>query len=96
MGRSWVPLRSVATITIPKQEIDTPDSESLCESLFFTPGHALPEHRPIGGINRLRLAVYLASVDRRRRSSPANHMNSAEEMSRARSCVGDACGGRAE
>ena len=61
-----VAFRSVATITMPKQEIDTPESAAPCESLFFTPWHALPEHRPIGGINRLRLAVYRASVGRRR------------------------------
>ncbi|MEK1942330.1 MAG: hypothetical protein AAAB16_18325, partial [Pseudomonas sp.] len=26
----------------------------------FNPWHALPEHRPLGGINRLRKAVYEA------------------------------------
>jgi hypothetical protein len=62
-----VEFRSVATIKIPKQDIDTPEADSRCESLFFTPWHSLPEHRPIGGINRLRLAVYQASVDRRRK-----------------------------
>jgi hypothetical protein len=64
---SDVAFRPVATITLPKQEIDTPESESRCESLFFTPWHALPEHQPVGGINRLRLAVYEASVGRRRK-----------------------------
>lgn len=61
-----VPFRLVATIAIPKQEIDGPDADPRCESLFWTPWHALPEHRPIGGINRLRLAVYEASIARRR------------------------------
>jgi hypothetical protein len=62
-----VPFQSVATIAIPKQEIDDPDADSRGESLFWTPWHALPEHRPVGGINRLRLAVYEASIARRRR-----------------------------
>ena len=29
-----------------------------CDNLSFNPWHSLPEHRPIGGINRLRKAVY--------------------------------------
>jgi catalase len=64
-----VPFRSVATIVIPKQEIDGPGADARCESLFWTPWHALPEHRPVGGINRLRLAVYQASIARRRQGA---------------------------
>ena len=30
------------------------------ENLSFTPWHALPEHRPLGGINRARKAIYRA------------------------------------
>jgi len=30
----------------------------FCENLTYTPWHALPEHRPLGGINRVRRAVY--------------------------------------
>jgi hypothetical protein len=32
--------------------------------LSFNPGHALPEHRPIGGINRLRKAVCIYRLER--------------------------------
>jgi hypothetical protein len=64
-----VPFRSVAKITIPKQEIGATGAESDCEPLFWTPWHTMPEHRPVGGINRLRFAVYQASVGRRRKSS---------------------------
>ena len=32
-----------------------------CESLFFTPWHGVAELRPLGGINRMRKAVYEAS-----------------------------------
>ena len=28
------------------------------EHLSFTPWHSLPEHRPIGGVNRIRKTVY--------------------------------------
>ena len=62
-----VAYQSVAKIAIPKQDLNATEGEARCEALFFTPWHTLPEHRPVGGINRLRLAVYRASVDRRRK-----------------------------
>jgi prostaglandin-endoperoxide synthase 2 len=54
------PFVTVARITIPRQNFDTPDQRALGEALSFTPWHALPEHRPLGGINRVRRAVYEA------------------------------------
>lgn len=56
------PFVSVATITIPAQNFETDERRALCESLTFTPWHGIVEHRPLGGINRLRLAVYEAST----------------------------------
>ena len=50
--------RKVATIRIPRQELQ---SQIFAENLSFTPWHSLPEHRPLGGINRVRRAVYEAS-----------------------------------
>jgi hypothetical protein len=29
--------------------------------MVFNPWNCLPEHRPLGSVNRIRLAVYLAS-----------------------------------
>lgn len=55
----------VATITIAPQDFETPERIALGESLTFTPWHGLVEHRPLGGINRLRLAVYEASTQLR-------------------------------
>jgi catalase len=55
------PYVQVATIRIPKQNFDTPERDAFCENLSFTPWHSLPEHRPLGGLNRLRRAVYLES-----------------------------------
>jgi hypothetical protein len=52
---------SIARITIPPQEFDSPEQRVKCERLFFTPWHGITDHRPLGGINRLRKAVYLAS-----------------------------------
>lgn len=57
---------TVATLSIPPQHVDASgELAARCESLSFNPWHALAEHRPIGGMNRLRKLVYLASVHRR-------------------------------
>jgi hypothetical protein len=63
------PFVKVGTITIPPQDFETSERRALCEGLVFTPWHAIAEHRPLGGINRLRRAVYEASA--RFRHSPA-------------------------
>lgn len=57
---------TVATLRIGIQIVD-PDGAlaQQCESMSFTPWHALAEHRPMGGINRLRKAVYEASFNHR-------------------------------
>jgi len=52
------PFVKVARLTIDAQELDTPARMAHCENLSFTPWHAVPEHRPLGGINRTRKVVY--------------------------------------
>lgn len=52
------PYRKVATIRIPPQTFDSPEQTAFCEHLSFTPWHTLPEHRPLGGLNRARKVVY--------------------------------------
>jgi hypothetical protein len=52
------PFRRVATVVIPLQTFDTPAQMTFCENLSYTPWHSLPEHRPLGGINRARRVVY--------------------------------------
>lgn len=54
------PFVAVARITIPRQNFDTEAQRELGENLSFTPWHALPEHQPLGGINRVRRVVYEA------------------------------------
>jgi catalase len=57
---------TVATLRIPPQKIDiSGDLATRCESMSFNPWHALAEHRPMGGMNRLRKVVYLASTAKR-------------------------------
>lgn len=54
------PFHKVATISISKQDFDTPERDRFGENLSFTPWHSLPEHRPLGGINRARRFTYNA------------------------------------
>jgi hypothetical protein len=58
----------VATLTIGVQDVDSPEGRALaeeCEAMSFSPWNALAEHRPMGGMNRLRRAVYLATQAKR-------------------------------
>jgi hypothetical protein len=57
-SESAAPFVPVARITIPRQDFATPERDALCENLSMTPWHALLEHRPLGGINRVRKVVY--------------------------------------
>lgn len=52
------PFATLARIRIPRQTFRSPEQQTFCENLSMTPWHSLPEHRPLGGINRLRRAVY--------------------------------------
>lgn len=54
------PFVKVATLRIPKQKFRSPQRDALAESLAFSPGHALPAHAPIGGLNRARIKIYKA------------------------------------
>jgi Catalase len=62
---SEAPFFKVATITIPQQRFATPERDMLGENLSFTPWHALPQHRPLGAINRIRRVAYAAVSERR-------------------------------
>ena len=58
------PFIPVARIEIPTQQFEA--NNDLAENLSFNPWHSLPEHRPIGVMNRIRRAVYL-EISRYRR-----------------------------
>lgn len=62
------PFVKVATVKIPKQDLESQQMQTFrtqCESLSWNPWHALVEHKPLGGINRLRKSIYADSVQRR-------------------------------
>ncbi len=52
------PFFPVATIEIPVQDFDTAEQNTFCENLSFNPWHALPDHKPLGVMNRLRKSIY--------------------------------------
>jgi hypothetical protein len=54
------PSQRVATVRIARQSFDSPGQMAFCENLSFNPWRALAEHRPLGSLNRLRGATYLA------------------------------------
>jgi len=63
------PFQRVAIIRIPKQDVDAPGRRDLAENLAFNPWHSLPEHRPLGSMNRARRAIYETISDFRRKTN---------------------------
>ena len=55
---SDAPFYKVATLHFLPQNIESPEQNSICENLNFTPWHSLAEHRPLGITNRIRKAIY--------------------------------------
>ena len=54
------PFRKVATLTLQVDDFDTPDRQEFGDNLSFNPWRCLPEHRPLGGLNRARRIAYRA------------------------------------
>ena len=52
------PFQTVATLRIPAQRFDSEEQAASCEAMRFSPWHALVPHRPLGGMNRARRAIY--------------------------------------
>ena len=55
----------LATISIHPQAFDSQEQMSLAETSVWSPWHFLPQHRPLGGINRARRLIYSESQDLR-------------------------------
>jgi len=60
-------------IPTPQREVNSDANKAQCEAMAFTPWHSLPEHQPIGSINRLRKQVYQASAEYRNRKRETEH-----------------------
>jgi hypothetical protein len=52
------PFTPIAMIDIPPQRFESAEQRKFCKDLSMNPWHAVPEHRPLGGINRVRKVVY--------------------------------------
>ena len=52
-------------IVIPRQDLLSGERDRFCENLSFNPWHCLPEHKPLGAVNRARKRIY-AEISRRR------------------------------
>jgi hypothetical protein len=63
---SWSPFIPVARIEIEPQTVSRTMANHFCENLAMTPWHALPEHEPVGALNRARKYVYPGSSRYRR------------------------------
>lgn len=66
------PFQTVATLHFPAgQSVDTAQQNLACEDMSFTPWHALPEHKPLGALNRIRKVVYRRISEFRRNNNQA-------------------------
>jgi hypothetical protein len=54
------PYHKVATLILPKQVFDAAEQLQFGENLSMNPWHSLPDHRPIGNVNRMRRHLYEA------------------------------------
>lgn len=52
------PFYPIATLKIPQQSFDGAKQQQFCENLSLNPWHSVEDHRPLGGINRVRKVVY--------------------------------------
>jgi len=56
----------VATLILPRQDIQRPGQASYGENLAYNPWHSLAEHEPKGSLGAARRIVYHASAEQRR------------------------------
>jgi mono/diheme cytochrome c family protein len=59
----------LATITIDPQVFDSPEQKKSGDARSFSPWNALPQHLPLGGINRARRPIYPASQNLRHQTN---------------------------
>jgi hypothetical protein len=59
-GAGATPRQACAKLYLSGQDFDNPSRRAFGESLSFSPWHTLAEHEPVGEINLIRRAVYLA------------------------------------
>ena len=63
------PYRPVARLTVPVQMAWDGAKDAAFDGLSFSPAHSLVAHRPLGSVNRARLAAYPALAEARRKEN---------------------------
>ena len=76
------PYRTVARLHLPAQDVDSRARRDYVDQrLTFSPAHSLDAHRPLGSVNRARMAVYYRAQDFRQahnRAAAAEPASSAD------------------
>lgn len=77
------PLIKVATIKIPQQSFDNEKQMAFAENVYLSAWHSLPEHRPLGSINRARRFAYdqLSKFRLKRNQQPRVEPDGSEDFS---------------
>lgn len=57
---------TVARLSFPRQDFDTPQQNRMCEDISMNPWHAIEAHKPISKINEMRKELYLHTAAFRR------------------------------
>jgi hypothetical protein len=68
------PFIPVASVHIPKQQFDTPAVVEFNKRLKMNPWHCLPEHRPLGNLNRARFRLYSTLSKFRQKMNNVEHL----------------------
>jgi hypothetical protein len=74
------PFYQVATIIIPKQEIETDEIREMEKRISFCPGNTIPEHAPLGSVNMVRKIVY-EQLAKQRKQHPLSKQTNYQSMS---------------
>ena len=68
------PFIPAATVHIPKQKFDSEAQFEFAGRLKMNPWHCLPEHRPLGSLNRARLRMYYELSQFRQQMNQTPHV----------------------
>lgn len=73
------PFLRVAQIQIPAQSFESDEQMEFCENLAFNPWRSLTEHRPLGGLNRVRKDLYQTLSDFRHEANGVTYTEPTDE-----------------
>jgi hypothetical protein len=68
------PYHVVAKLRIPRQRFDSPAQLAFADNLSFNPWHCMPQHRPLGNLNRARRHVYYELSKLRQKMNDHRHI----------------------